>query len=156
MGARLKILTAIAVALLLVIMTTLLYFKPYNTQLPKEKVTAVNFEYANGTLSKANVYLAENQLQQETGLMYVNSMGDCNGLGDCYGMLFVFSNYSEQCFWMDNTLMPLKQFWITGNVITFVYNATPYSTNTICHPGNSVLEADINSSLRIGDKISII
>ena len=153
MGARLKILTAIAVALLLVIMTTLLYFKPYNTQLPKERVAAVSLEYANGTVSEANVYLAENLTQQETGLMYVKSMGNCNGVNDCYGMLFLFSNYSERCFWMDNTPMPLKQFWMTGNVITFVYAATPYSTNTICHPGNRVLEADINSSLSVGDKV---
>ena len=110
----------------------------------------------NLPLSKVNVYVASTpEEQKELGLMYQKSMGDCNGFGNCYGMLFVFQNYSDQCFGMKNTVMPLKQFWITGNSITSEVNGTPYSTATYCHYGDSILETYPNSSLRLGDRVTL-
>lgn len=111
--------------------------------------------YENKSTAVVNGYLALTPEDQELGLMYQKSMGNCEGLGNCYGMLFVFPNYSDRCFWMKNTVMPLKQFWITGNSITFEVNGTPYSTSVYCHYGNSVLEAYSNSSLRVGDMVTL-
>ena len=75
-------------------------FTPSNSQIRNEQVNAINIEYSNGTSTRENVYIADTPIEQATGLMYMNSMGSCNGIGNCYGMLFVFPNSSEECFWM--------------------------------------------------------
>ncbi|HUB92610.1 MAG TPA: DUF192 domain-containing protein [Candidatus Saccharimonadales bacterium] len=109
--------------------------------------------YKNGSTGTVNAYLAVNSEEAEEGLMYVPSMGSCNGAGSCYGMLFIFQNYSNRCFWMKNTAMPLRQFWITNGTISAEYNATPYSTNVICHYGDEVLETYTNSILTTGNQV---
>jgi uncharacterized membrane protein (UPF0127 family) len=100
-----------------------------------------------------NVYLAISYQQQENGLMNQSTMGNCNGRGNCYGMLFLFPSNSNLCFWMKNTIMPLKQIWITNNTITAIENATPYSTVSYCHNGDEVLETQLNSTLSVGDNV---
>jgi uncharacterized membrane protein (UPF0127 family) len=123
--------------------------------LGKESIAQLGIAAHGGQVHTVNVYLALTPEEQDLGLMYQRSMGNCNGDGNCYGMLFVFPNYSDQCFWMKNTVMPLKQIWITGNSITSEVNASPYSTAAYCHYGNSVLEAYPNSSLQIGDEVTL-
>ncbi len=123
--------------------------------LASEHIAALQISYYNGTSKTVNAYLALTPSQQTTGLMGRRSMGNCNGLGNCYGMLFIFANRSNACFWMKNTIMPLKQFWITNNAITAAYNATPYSTQVICHTGNEVLETNASSTLQVGDKVRL-
>lgn len=146
------------IVLLLIVVFLALAFLAFNREptqsegaLGSENVSKVTLGYQNGTVQSVNVYLAVTSIQQTTGLMNQTSMGTCNGKGNCYGMLFVFPNLSNQCFWMENTIMPLKQFWITNNVITYEYNAIPYSTQVICHIGNEVLETNVNSTLTSGD-----
>jgi uncharacterized protein len=46
--------------------------------------------------------LAQTPDQRSTGLMFRKAMGANEG------MLFVFEQASEQCFWMKNTLLPLS------------------------------------------------
>lgn len=118
-----------------------------------EHIAELMLVYGNGSAGYVNVYVASSTAEQERGLMYQRSMGSCGGLGDCYGMLFVFPNASDECFWMKNTEMPLKQFWITSNLITAQVNGTPYSTKTYCNTGGWVLEAPANSTLGLGNGV---
>ena len=117
-----------------------------------EQIVNLELTYVNGTSVFVNVYLAATPEEQQAGLMNISSMGDCNGMGDCYGMLFVFPSYSNQCFWMKDTIMPLRQFWIMNGAITAEENGIPYSTSIYCHNGDKVLETYLNSTLQIGNR----
>lgn len=101
-----------------------------------------------------NVYLAITPEQQEKGLMNVTSIGDCYGNGNCLGMLFVGPN--PACFWMKDTILPLKQYWISGNVISYVWTGVPESTQTICAQGNFVLETNTSTNLTIGEGFALV
>jgi uncharacterized membrane protein (UPF0127 family) len=95
-----------------------------------------------------NVYVASTPAQQAQGYMYQHSIGNCNGMGNCLGMLFIMNSTQEICMWMHNTPMPLHQYWIENNTITYSYNAVPFSDKTVCHMGNAVLET--NKTIPIG------
>ena len=73
------------------------------------------------------------------------------------GMLFVFPSNSIRCFWMENTPMQLRQAWIANNIMAYVYNATPYSTASVCHYGDYVLEvpASYNITLHAGSRATL-
>jgi hypothetical protein len=100
-------------------------------------------------------YLALTPEQQMKGLMNVTSIGDCYGHGNCIGMLFVFQNDSYLCFWMKNTIMPLKQYWVSNGTITQAAVGVPYSTNQICNYGDMVLETNMSSNFSIGEKLLV-
>lgn len=104
--------------------------------------------------SSYNVYIAANAALQEQGYMNSSSIGSCGGLGNCAGMLFLFRNYSTECFWMKNTIMALKQSWIANGTVNYTYIGTPYSTAIICSPGNMVLETLPNFSINYGNKVA--
>ena len=53
--------------------------------------------------------LAQTEQQREIGLMFRESMA-AN-----HGMLFVFEQAGQQCFWMKNTLLPLDVAFIADN-----------------------------------------
>ncbi len=144
-------LAALAAAIVLLILFYIAHLSP--ARLGGYTVTSLILAYPNGSSFDVNAYVASSAQQQAYGLMYLPSMGSCNGAGSCYGMLFVFPNSSSQCFWMKNTMMPLRQLWILGNVIVASERGTPYSTKVYCHTGNMVLETYPNSSLAIGDRI---
>ncbi len=84
------------------------------------------------------VFLAANKTAWTNGLMYV-SLNELRVSGSI-GMLFVFPNDTQQCFWMANTEIPLQQLWINNGTVNYAYNATPYSTLSICYTGKEVLE----------------
>ena len=109
--------------------------------------------FANGSSQNFNVYLAATLQEQVQGLMNKTSIGTCNGLGNCLGMLFVYQNSSSLCFWMENTPLPLKQLWITNNIVTAEENGVPYSTAIYCHIGEMVLEVPMNSSVGMGASV---
>jgi uncharacterized membrane protein (UPF0127 family) len=102
-----------------------------------------------------NVYLATTAQQQEQGLMNRTTMGGCNGYGNCLGMLFVFKNNTQLCFWMKDTKMPLEQYWIRNNTIYTSIRGAPYSTKATCNYGDWVLETNTSSNVSIGQKIFI-
>jgi uncharacterized membrane protein (UPF0127 family) len=102
-----------------------------------------------------SAYTATTLQQQEQGYMNQTSIGDCNGLPSCLGMLFIFKNQSEQCFWMANTQIPLEQSWISNQgIVTYVYNASPYSTKSICADGTMVLET-APGKIRTGEFVEL-
>ena len=102
---------------------------------------------------KYYVYLAKTLPQQEQGYMNQTTIGDCNGNSPCLGMLFVFNNVSTECFWMKNTIMPLKQVWIANGTVDYVYSATPKSLATVCANGNLVLETATNFTIPAGTRV---
>ena len=101
------------------------------------------------------VYIANTLQQQQQGYMNQTSLGDCNGLPGCLGMLFVFNRSGDLCFWMENTGIPLEQSWLDQNgIVTYVYNATPYSTTNKCAFGTMVLETQ-PGRIRLGDLVAL-
>jgi uncharacterized membrane protein (UPF0127 family) len=53
--------------------------------------------------------LAQTEEQREIGLMFRETMAPN------HGMLFVFEQAGQQCFWMKNTLLPLDVAFIADN-----------------------------------------
>lgn len=120
------------------------------------KKTTISILSGNSTLN-GSVYLALNQSQLMQGYQYQNNLGNCSiGASKCIGILFVFPSEQNLCFWMINTEMPLQQVWIGSNfTVTYIYNGTPYSKNTVCFNGTYVLEISPNLTINVGNRIVI-
>lgn len=84
-----------------------------------------------------DVQLAMTPGQRATGLMYRREMPQPEG------MLFVFEQPSVQCFWMQNTLLPLTAAFVAddGTIINLA-DMKPRSTESHCSakPVRYVLE----------------
>lgn len=105
------------------------------------------------------IYVAENQQEQQQGFMNVTSFGNCNGFAvgseGCVGMLFNFTIPEDQCFWMENTEIPLQQDWIAANgTVLFIYQASPETETTICHFAQYVLETSPAAPITLGSVVS--
>jgi uncharacterized membrane protein (UPF0127 family) len=162
MKAKILIISILIIIIILLLIVTIII----NSQIPSdnyhasiseinltaEKIGSIDVIQGNRSFI-SSVYIADTLDEQEYGLMNKTSIGDCNGIGNCIGMLFVFNNTSTKCFWMDNTVIPLKQFWIINNTITNMAYGKPYSTHQYCYNGRYVLETAANSNITIGDKI---
>lgn len=111
------------------------------------KVANITEHYNNTTFVKS-VYLALSVQQQAEGYMNVSTVGNCNNAGQCIGMLFVFQNQTNLCFWMENTAIPLRQTWLNqSGYPTYTYIGAPYSTQPICSYGQYVIETEPNVSI---------
>lgn len=103
-----------------------------------------------------NAYVANTPQEQAFGLMDRANIGDCSGYGDCIGMLFIFPNDSQRCFWMKDTQIPLEQYWIVNGTITNGTYGVPYSLHETCHQGSIVLETSANSSIVVGQEVFLL
>jgi uncharacterized membrane protein (UPF0127 family) len=98
-------------------------------ELPRIKITA-------------GMYLIDTQVaatpeQRATGLMHRPQMPQSEG------MLFIFEQPSEQCFWMKNTLLPLTAAFVADDgTIVNLADMKPLSTDSHCSekPVRFVLE----------------
>ncbi len=144
----------IAVAVVLIYLLTQHSTQPAQGNLNQEfEVVKLIVESSSGA-STYYAYIATTIQQQELGYMNQSSIGNCGGKSPCLGMIFYFGNYSDECFWMKNTEIPLEQAWISENdTITYIYNATPYSTTPVCSDGLLVLEANPGAPIAVGDKL---
>lgn len=97
--------------------------------LPRTKITA-------------GMYLIDTQVaatpeQRATGLMFRQQLPQGEG------MLFIFEQASEQCFWMKNTLLPLTAAFVAddGTIVNLV-DMKPQTTESHCSekPVRYVLE----------------
>ena len=99
--------------------------------LPRTKLT-VGFH-------QVEVQVASTPAQQSTGLMYRAEMPQHEG------MLFVFPEAKQQCFWMKNTLIPLTAAFVAddGTVIN-LEDMQPQTTQSHCSakPVRFVLEVN--------------
>ena len=88
-------------------------------------------------LYQIDAQVASTPDQRQTGLMYRPEMPQHEG------MLFVFEQASEQCFWMKNTLLPLTAAFVAddGTVVNLA-DMKPRSTDSHCSakPVRFVLE----------------
>jgi uncharacterized protein len=87
-----------------------------------------------------DVQLAMTPDQRATGLMYRREMSQNEG------MLFVFEQPSDQCFWMKNTLLPLTAAFVADDgTITNLADMKPQTTNSHCStkPVRYVLEMNL-------------
>lgn len=99
------------------------------TDLPRTKITA-------------GMYLIDSQVattqdQRATGLMFRKEMPQGEG------MLFVFEQPGEQCFWMKNTLLPLTAAFVADDgTIVNLADMKPQTTDSHCSdkPVRFVLE----------------
>ncbi|PKO61864.1 MAG: hypothetical protein CVU24_06730 [Betaproteobacteria bacterium HGW-Betaproteobacteria-18] len=90
----------------------------------------------------AGMYLVDTQVaatpeQRATGLMFRQQMPSAEG------MLFVFEQPGEQCFWMKNTLLPLTAAFVADDgTIVNLADMAPQTTESHCSekPVRFVLE----------------
>ena len=97
--------------------------------LPRARLTA--------GIHQITVQVAQSPEQRSTGLMFRKEMPQAEG------MLFVFDQPSQQCFWMKNTLLPLTAAFVAddGSIVNLV-DMKPQSTDSHCSakPVRYVLE----------------
>ena len=83
------------------------------------------------------VQLAQNFEQRQIGLMWRKEMPQNEG------MLFIFEQPAEQCFWMRNTLLPLTAAFVADDgIIVNLVDMKPMSDDSHCSkkPVRFVLE----------------
>ena len=149
------------IVIALAVLLALIYFNvgkqpiPYSLDKTFNVITIALIH--NGQTTDYYAYIAQNLPQQEQGYMNQTSLGNCNGHSPCVGMLFLFKNTSNYCFWMENTEIPLRQSWISQNgTVVYATDATPYSIQSICSVGIAVLETSPNQSIIAGDKVVVV
>ena len=99
--------------------------------------------------------VAQTPEQRQIGLMHRPSMPQAEG------MLFIFEQASQQCFWMKNTLLPLTAAFVADDgTIVNLADMQPQTTNTHCSakPVRFVLEMNqgwfAKKGIKAGVKIS--
>lgn len=100
--------------------------------LPRTKLTAGMFQI--------DTQLATTPEQQARGLMFRKEMPQHEG------MLFIFDQPSQQCFWMKNTLLPLTAAFVAddGTIVNLV-DMKPQTLDSHCStkPVRYVLEMNL-------------
>ena len=121
-------------------------------ELPKEKLVIVT---SDGVRHDFNVEMAVSPSQQETGLMFRQSI-PADG-----GMLFDWGQIRDSTMWMKNTVSPLDMVFINpdGTIRHIAENTTPRSLAAIPSGGpvRATLELAAGTAarlhLRVGDKV---
>jgi uncharacterized protein len=99
------------------------------TDLPKIRLTA--------GIHQISAQVAQSPQERSTGLMFRKEMPQAEG------MLFIFEQPSQQCFWMKNTLLPLTAAFVADDgVIVNLADMKPQTTDSHCStkPVRYVLE----------------
>jgi uncharacterized protein len=99
--------------------------------------------------------VAQTPDQRQTGLMFRKEMPQPEG------MLFVFEQANQQCFWMKNTLLPLTAAFVADDgAIVNLADMQPQTTDPHCSakPVRYVLEMNLGwfakKGIKAGAKIS--
>ena len=102
-----------------------------------------------------NTQVAQTSEQRSTGLMFRKEMPQAEG------MLFVFEQPTQQCFWMKNTLLPLTAAFVADDgTIVNLEDMKPQTTDSHCSakPVRFVLEMNqgwfAKKGLKAGFKLS--
>ena len=97
--------------------------------LPRARLTA--------GIHRISAQVAQSPQERSVGLMFRKEMPQAEG------MLFVFGQPAQQCFWMKNTLLPLTAAFVADDgVIVNLADMKPQSTDSHCStmPVRYVLE----------------
>ena len=100
-------------------------------------------------MHQIDVQLAMTPAQRQTGLMFRKEMPQGEG------MLFVFEEPSQQCFWMKNTLLPLTAAFVADDgTIVNLADMKPQTTDSHCSekPVRYVLEMNVGWFAKKGIK----
>jgi uncharacterized membrane protein (UPF0127 family) len=103
-----------------------------------------------------DIELAQNESQQQLGLMYRDT------LAENQGMLFVFDNEEVRSFWMKNTILSLDMIFVNAHneIVTIHKYTTPYLEETYesTKPAKYVIELNAgytdSRQISVGDRIS--
>ena len=103
-----------------------------------------------------DIELAQNESQQQLGLMYRDA------LAENQGMLFLFDNEEVRSFWMKNTILPLDMIFVNARseIVTIHKHTTPYSDETYVstRPAKFVIEVNAGYTdkrkVSVGDRIA--
>ena len=106
--------------------------------------------------TKAEIQIADNEFEEELGLMYRKQMDENKG------MLFIFPYSKIQTFWMRNTFIPLDMIFVNPDkkIVTIQKNTKILSDSTYSStaPAQYVIEVDAGfcdmHNIKDGDKIS--
>ncbi len=139
-----------APAVMVLALATGISVKAQNTPqmgLPRTQITAGMY--------LINAQVAATPDQRSTGLMFRQQMPQGEG------MLFVFEQPSQQCFWMKNTPLPLTAAFVAddGSIVNLV-DMQPLSTESHCSakPVRYVLEMNQGwfgkKGLKAGSKLA--
>jgi hypothetical protein len=115
--------------------------------LPRTKLSAGMFQI--------DTQLATTPEQQQKGLMFRKEMPQHEG------MLFIFEQPSQQCFWMKNTLLPLTAAFVADDgTIVNLADMKPQTLDSHCStkPVRFVLEMNLGwfakKGLKAGSRLS--
>lgn len=100
-------------------------------------------------MHQIDAQLAMTPAQRQTGLMFRKEMPQGEG------MLFVFEEPSQQCFWMKNTLLPLTAAFVADDgTIVNLAEMKPQTTDSHCSekPVRYVLEMNVGWFAKKGIK----
>ncbi len=114
------------------------------------------FKVSDSTEIKLDIEIADTEFDEQTGLMYRESM-EIN-----QAMLFVFEDERERYFYMKNTKIPLDIIYFNANktIVSFQKNTKPFDESSLPSnkPAKYVLEVNAGLAdawaLAIGDSIS--
>jgi uncharacterized protein len=106
-------------------------------------------------MHRIDAQLALSPMERQIGLMWRKKMPAHEG------MLFVFEQPSQQCFWMKNTLIPLTAAFLEDDgTIVNLADMKPQTTNSHCSakPVRYVLEMNVGwfakKNIKAGAKVS--
>jgi uncharacterized protein len=106
-------------------------------------------------MHRIDAQLALTPSQRQIGLMWRKSMPQHEG------MLFVFEQPAQQCFWMKNTLIPLTAAFVADDgTIVNLADMKPQTTDSHCSakPVRYVLEMNLGwfkkKGIKAGNKLS--
>ena len=100
-------------------------------------------------MHQIDAQLALTAQQRQTGLMFRKEMPQGEG------MLFIFEEASQQCFWMKNTLLPLTAAFVADDgTIVNLADMKPQTTDSHCSekPVRYVLEMNVGWFAKKGIK----
>jgi uncharacterized membrane protein (UPF0127 family) len=100
-------------------------------------------------MHQIDVQLAQTPAQRQTGLMFRKEMPQGEG------MLFIFDEPAQQCFWMKNTLLPLTAAFVADDgTIVNLADMKPQTTDSHCSekPVRYVLEMNVGWFAKKGIK----
>lgn len=114
------------------------------------------YDSNNAVKAKAEIQIADNEFEEELGLMYRKQMDENKG------MLFIFPNSQIQTFWMRNTFIPLDMIFVNPDkmIVTIQKNTRVLSNSTYAStaPAQYVIEVDAGYSdrnnIKVGDKVN--
>lgn len=117
------------------------------TNLPRAKLSA--------GMHQIDAQLALTPEQRQIGLMFRKEMSQTEG------MLFVFEQPAQQCFWMKNTLLPLTAAFVADDgTIVNLADMKPQTTDSHCSekPVRYVLEMNAGwfakKGIKAGSRLS--